>query len=386
MNTCQSCGHTPCTCAPAVLSGIQLVNSLLSNPTIDGMTANGGTATSLALVGAQLDCTSRGCTAGAGVCNDGVATNAQVCAQVSAAISSSNAAFCDAVASCIVADPTTLCAGVATCISISPGIINSSGAFGIGARATTALYGVARYATIGEFENANCLLAIDPCTLAAFWNAPNLSSAMWAAFSNAVNAAVSVSPAFCTAIFACGAAPLASPALTGTPTAPTAAPGTNNTTIATTAFVQAAVAAAVSCVGIVPLWGAAGGNPGAGVRFLGDDCQRYTAAQVAATGGGGGGVGGVFARGEIVLQPTNDLTPPGFVSGGFYTFFGFPPHNSVQVTFTVPQPDATYSVLITTQGEAIQGQWYDSKTAAGFFLVTNGVGTGQTALNWAAVR
>lgn len=38
-------------------------------------------------------------------------------------------------------------------------------------------------------------------------------------------------------------APLASPALTGTPTAPTAAGGTNNTQIATTAFVQAAIAA-----------------------------------------------------------------------------------------------------------------------------------------------
>lgn len=37
-----------------------------------------------------------------------------------------------------------------------------------------------------------------------------------------------------------GAAPLASPALTGVPTAPTAAPGTNTTQIATTAFVTAA--------------------------------------------------------------------------------------------------------------------------------------------------
>lgn len=40
-------------------------------------------------------------------------------------------------------------------------------------------------------------------------------------------------------------APLASPAFTGTPTAPTAGTNTNNTQIATTAFVQAAVAAAV---------------------------------------------------------------------------------------------------------------------------------------------
>ena len=37
-------------------------------------------------------------------------------------------------------------------------------------------------------------------------------------------------------------APLASPALTGTPTAPTATAGTNNTQVATTAFVANAVA------------------------------------------------------------------------------------------------------------------------------------------------
>lgn len=42
------------------------------------------------------------------------------------------------------------------------------------------------------------------------------------------------------------AAPLASPALTGTPTAPTAAGGTNTTQLATTAFVQAAVTALIN--------------------------------------------------------------------------------------------------------------------------------------------
>jgi hypothetical protein len=41
-------------------------------------------------------------------------------------------------------------------------------------------------------------------------------------------------------------APLASPTLTGTPTAPTAAAGNNTTQLATTAFVQAAIAAAVA--------------------------------------------------------------------------------------------------------------------------------------------
>lgn len=41
-------------------------------------------------------------------------------------------------------------------------------------------------------------------------------------------------------------APLASPALTGTPTAPTATGGTNSTQIATTAFVQAAITAIIN--------------------------------------------------------------------------------------------------------------------------------------------
>jgi len=43
-----------------------------------------------------------------------------------------------------------------------------------------------------------------------------------------------------------GAAPLASPAFTGTPTAPTAAAGNNSTLLANTAFVQAAIAALVN--------------------------------------------------------------------------------------------------------------------------------------------
>ena len=55
-------------------------------------------------------------------------------------------------------------------------------------------------------------------------------------------------------------APLASPALTGTPTAPTAAPTTNTTQVATTAFVQAALPAA----GINQLTGDVTAGPGGG--------------------------------------------------------------------------------------------------------------------------
>lgn len=48
-----------------------------------------------------------------------------------------------------------------------------------------------------------------------------------------------------------GAAPTASPTFTGAPTAPTATAGTNTTQLATTAFVQAAIAAASTGAGIV---------------------------------------------------------------------------------------------------------------------------------------
>lgn len=48
-----------------------------------------------------------------------------------------------------------------------------------------------------------------------------------------------------------GAAPLASPTLTGTPSAPTAAPGTNTTQVASTAFVADALASATSPVASV---------------------------------------------------------------------------------------------------------------------------------------
>lgn len=68
-----------------------------------------------------------------------------------------------------------------------------------------------------------------------------------------------------------GKAPLASPAMTGTPTAPTAAPGTNTTQLATTAFVAAAVAAGGSQSSILHVQdqkstGTAGGSAGSGVQ------------------------------------------------------------------------------------------------------------------------
>lgn len=60
-----------------------------------------------------------------------------------------------------------------------------------------------------------------------------------------------------------GGALLASPSFTGTPLAPTQAPGTNNTTLATTAFVQAAVSAAGGVTSVTAGAGLTGGGTGA---------------------------------------------------------------------------------------------------------------------------
>ena len=61
-------------------------------------------------------------------------------------------------------------------------------------------------------------------------------------------------------------APLASPALTGTPTAPTAAAGTNTTQLANTAFVKAAVAASPG-LGVGQTWQDVTGSRTSGVAY-----------------------------------------------------------------------------------------------------------------------
>ena len=102
-------------------------------------------------------------------------------------------------------------------------------------------------------------------------------------------------------------APLASPALTGNPTAPTASLGDNDTSIATTAFVQSAVAAATGrLLGVQTFLATAIYTPTAGTtRVLvkgqgsggaGGGSAATAAGQVSI--GGGGGAGGI---GETLL-------------------------------------------------------------------------------------
>lgn len=341
MNACQSCGCSPCKCGggtPAVLANTQLINPLLTGATLDGGTLNGAAINSPNIVGAQIDCTSRGCTAGTGVCNDGLATNAFVCNSVANAISSSNAAFCGGLADCIAGDPTILCPAVVACINTAPGIINNTSAFGFNARATTALYGVARFATGLELQNGSCLLALDPCTLIAAWNTPSLGTPFWNAFASAVNQAVG-GVSLCAAVAACGLAPLASPVFTGDPRAPTPAPGDSDTSIATTAFVGAAVAAAIS-----------GSNP------------AFCAA-VTACGGGGGGSSAYYAKllvdittldpgfagpGSPVITSWNVIQQVGCI-GSFTNILDFiNDHAAVTLTFTTPLANPNYVVTVAT--------------------------------------
>ncbi len=90
-------------------------------------------------------------------------------------------------------------------------------------------------------------------------------------------------------------APLDSPALTGIPTAPTAAPGTNTLQLANTAYVTAAVTAAVT--GLLELKGSidASGNPNYPAASKGDSYYITVAGKI------GGGAGTPVDVGDVIF-------------------------------------------------------------------------------------
>lgn len=239
--TCQSCGCTPCCCPggggcanPSVLANARLIDPVISggswtNATLSGATINGGTLNGSNLVGATLDCTSIGCTQVPGTCDNTLATTGFVCQALSDGINGTNPAFCAAVDVCLAGSPTA-CSQTIACINSTPGALNNPIIFDPAVFATTLDVGVVRFATLLEVQGASCSVALDPCTLGAFWSAG--AGALWAAFVAGV----------CNAGAACFA-PIASPVFTGDPQAPTPLPGDNDTSIATTAFVTAAVTA-----------------------------------------------------------------------------------------------------------------------------------------------
>jgi len=286
MNTCQSCGCNPCACpGPTALANARLIDPVATGGTwtggaINGATLNGGTSNGQQITGATIDCTTLVCTQPPGTCDGTTASTGFVCQAVTDAVSGANPDFCNAVAICLGAAPGT-CGLIANCINTTPGIIQNPAAFDPLTFATIAQWGPIRVATLAEVQGASCLLAIDPCTLGAFFSAggPN---ALWTAFIAAVDAVIPVSASLCAAVAACGFAPLASPVFTGDPQAPTPIFGDNDTSIATTAFVQQAVAGAPlpSCAAIAALWTPAGAAPPGPTGLLGDDCFSYTVANV----------------------------------------------------------------------------------------------------------
>jgi len=386
--SCKSCGCDPCSCQPAALANVSINGGTINGVVINGPTINSGEINDADLSAVQIDLASRGVTAAQGVCNDGIATNAFVCNEIDARIDSGNADFCNAVAGCLAADSSMLCPTVAFCITTTPGIINNTNAFGVGARATTAVFGVTRYASQNQFNAGDCGVSFEPCKLVQALAMPSLASSFWTAFSSAVTAVISGSASFCAAVTACAPTLFNNAALTGTPTAPTAALGTNSNQIATTAFVQQELAnqisstnpafcAAVtacggggggSCASIVPSWIPAGGAPSAAVRFLADDCQSYTATQIAA------GVG-VIATGSFtgfLVAYSRGCTVVASSAAG-------------NITFDVPQPDTNYAVTLSytfllSDAANFGGLQVGNKTTSGFSISATGTSPFNSAL------
>jgi len=157
-------------------------------------------------------------------------------------------------------------------------------------------------------------------------------------------------------------APLASPPLTGTPTAPTQPPGTNNQTLATTAYVVSAVTAATT--GVVSV----NGRTGAVVLNSGDIASAlgYTAYNAANPAGyinaAGAPVQSVFGRtGAVVLQsadvtgalgytPYNNTNPAGYITASAltpYASLASPPLTGVPTAPTAATGNNTTQIATT---------------------------------------
>jgi len=382
--SCSKCGCSPCkcqSCEPGVLNQPRIFNpqvsgGLFQNGTYQSPIIDGGTASGQAIIGATIDCTTQVCHQPTGTCNATIASTAFVCVAIQEAISSLNPTFCAAVEGCVSNNPAAFCLVVESCINNVNNIINTTQAFGALARATDLQYGVVRYATLTELQNAVCTLAIDPCTLGQFWSAggPN---PLWTAFEFAANLAVTGGGSFCTAVFACGVqdastlcadvaacgfAPLNSPIFTGTPQAPTQASGNSTTAIATTEFVMNAIADAISVT-----------NP------------AFCPAVIACGGGGGGGSGGtgVVAQGVLNISWSgcwgilNVVSLVGCTIGPFLPFPNCA--DGVTITLNTAQPNANYQVVFSESGNTVGPQLDASATfgteqLAGSFQIFGGVG------------
>lgn len=146
-----------------------------------------------------------------------------------------------------------------------------------------------------------------------------------------------------------GGAPLASPALTGTPTAPTATAGTSTTQIANTAFVGAAIVAATGRLAAIQKFTSSGTyTPTPGVTKI----------IVEMVGGGGGGGG----------APAGSSTSNSVGGGG---------GSGAYMLASITSPAASYAITIGTGGAAgTTGQGTSGGSTTFGSLVTCGGGSG----------
>lgn len=145
-----------------------------------------------------------------------------------------------------------------------------------------------------------------------------------------------------------GLAPIASPGLTGTPTAPTAAGNSNTTQIATTAMVQAAIALAVT-----PLAPKASpvltGNPTAPTQATADNSLRLATTAF---------VHAAIAAGSQIR------------AGTFTSISG-----NVSGTFSTPFPTACDAIVWSALGFATDLGYFTAKSAGGYSFQNGNSGT-----------
>ncbi len=181
-----------------------------------------------------------------------------------------------------------------------------------------------------------------------------------------------------TGVSTAGLAPINSPALTGTPTAPTASPATTNTTqIATTAFVQAAITAAIALKANLasPTFSGTPSTPTAapGTNTL----QIASTAFVQAAITGGAVFSGTAASGSVTIGSL-------IINFGTLTF-GSDPQT---VAFHTPYTSACYSILPTgvvsnLTSLPIMGVSNPAASLTGFTAYSST--TGGTTITWIAI-
>jgi hypothetical protein len=170
-----------------------------------------------------------------------------------------------------------------------------------------------------------------------------------------------------TGVSTAGLAPIASPALTGVPTAPTASTGTNTTQIATTAFANAAAAAAT--VGLAPLASPTlSGVPTAPTAAFGTDN-----AQIAST---------AFVQNAIAPNSSyganwHRKNPDGSITqGGVFNCV----NGTVAVSFPVSFPTACRSLVWSAYYQTDLGYFDGAPSTTGFSFTNGNAG----AISWIA--